>query len=202
MIFDRLVSNEIKRNGKAMLLGWCMKNWVILFVRTGFEEKLVHALKGKLSANEYLPFVPYKETPRRYRGIITKEREMLFPGYIFLQTEIEAHKITEVLRLSLLRTIEHKDVYSILHYGSNRADVVLREKERSCWERLFDESFCITGSVGFIEGKTIRITDGVLAGMESQIKKINRHKREAIVELEMMGVVREVHLMLEIVKKM
>jgi transcriptional antiterminator NusG len=37
--------------------------------------------------------------------------------------------------------------------------------------------------------------------MECKIKKINRHKREALVELEMMGATREVKLMLEVVEK-
>ena len=38
----------------------------------------------------------------------------------------------------------------------------------------------------------IRITSGTLVGLEGRIKKINRQKRKAIVEKEMMGAVREV----------
>jgi transcriptional antiterminator NusG len=101
----------------------------------------------------------------------------------------------------LRHTAGHKDVYALLHYGENKSDVALREKEREYWECSFDENFCATGSVGFIEGDMIRITSGVLVGKESQIKKINRHKREAVVELEMMGALREVRLMLEVIKK-
>jgi predicted metal-dependent phosphotriesterase family hydrolase len=37
--------------------------------------------------------------------------------------------------------------------------------------------------------------------MESQIKRINRHKREAVVEMTVMGAAREVRLMLEVVEK-
>jgi transcriptional antiterminator NusG len=50
-------------------------------------------------------------------------------------------------------------------------------------------------------GDTIRITSGALMGFESRIKKINRHKREAVVELQIMGAKREVSLMLEILVK-
>jgi len=39
-----------------------MKNWVVLFTRTGSEVKLLHLLKEKLSDEEFLPFVPTKET--------------------------------------------------------------------------------------------------------------------------------------------
>jgi transcriptional antiterminator NusG len=67
---------------------------------------------------------------------------------------------------------------------------------------MFDSNFCIRGSVGFVEGDVIRITSCALVGMESWIKKINRHKRKAVVEIEIMGNVREVKLMLEVVEKM
>ena len=38
-------------------------------------------------------------------------------------------------------------------------------------------------------------------GMNGSIKKVNRHKREAVVEMSMMGSTREITLMLEIVEK-
>lgn len=175
-----------------------MKNWVILFTRTGSEAKLAHILKEKLNAEEYLPFVPTKETPHRSKGVVHKVRKPLFPGYVLVQTEIEPNLIAEKLAAALRHT---KDIYTMLHYGGNEKDVVVREKERLYWERLFDADFCVVGSVGFIEGDTIRITSGALVGLEGQIKKINRHKREAIVEMEMMGAKREVVLMLEIIEK-
>ena len=51
-------------------------------------------------------------------------------------------------------------------------------------------------------GDRIQITSGALVGLEGQIKKIDRHKRIAIVAMRMMGAVREVPLMLEVVEKM
>jgi transcription antitermination factor NusG len=69
------------------------------------------------------------------------------------------------------------------------------------WERLFDNGFCITGSVGFIEGEVVRVTSGTLIWMESRIKRINLHSREAVVQMEVMVAVREAKLMLEIVEK-
>ena len=178
-----------------------MRNWVILHVRTGSEEKVLQVLKEKLKANEYLPFLPTRETPRRCKGIINKERKILFSGYIFIKTEIEANLIAGKLKLAFLDTAENKYIYSILHYGNNKKDVVIREKERLYLERLLNSHFCVTGSVGFIEGDLVQITSGALVGMESRIKKINRHKREAVVEMEMLGATREVRLMLEIIEK-
>jgi len=175
-----------------------MKNWVVVFARTGLEEKLVQIIREKLDTEEYLPFVPMKEMPYRSKGVVHKIRKPLFPGYVFVQTEIEPILVAEKLSLALKNT---RDFYSILHYGDNEKDVVVREEERLYWERLFDADFCVVGSVGFIEGDTIWITSGALIGLEGQIKIINRHKREAVVEMAMMGAVREVAVMLEIVEK-
>jgi len=173
-----------------------MKNWVILFARTGSEEKLVQILTQKLNSCEYLPFVPSKEVPYRRKGIVHNVRKPLFPGYVFVQTDVEAELIAKKMNAVLEDT---KDIYSLLHYGSNKKDVVMRESERLYWERLFDSEFCIAGSVGFIEGDKICVTSGALMGLEGQIKRVNRHKREAVVEMEMMGSKREVTLMLDVV---
>jgi transcriptional antiterminator NusG len=201
---DNIAFGENRRQWRSHAIGGGrMNNWVILFVRTGSEENLTRTLKEHLNAEEYRPFLPVKETPRRYKGVVRKERKPLFPGYVFIQTEIEANTIAEKLKSTLTDMTGkwHKDIYSILHYGDDKNDVAVRKTERTHWERLFDTEFCITGSVGFIEGDRIRITSGPLTGMESQIKRINRHKREAVVEMTVMGAAREVRLMLEVVER-
>ena len=174
------------------------KNWAVLFVRTGSVDRLVREFGKNLTDDGFLPFIPTVEFPFRKSGVVHKLRKPLFPGYIFLQTGIEPGLIAKVLEKTI-RGIEH--IYSILHYGDNKKDVVLREEERLYWERLLDEDFCVVGSIGYIHSGTLRITSGALVGLEDQIKKINRHERRAIVETEMMGTKRNVKLMLEIVEK-
>ena len=178
-----------------------MKNWVILFARTGSEEELKHMLRESLNAGNFLPFVPTREASYRKKGITQKVRKPLFPGYIFIQTGIDAELIADHLKSALSDIKDMKHIYSLLHYGNDQKDVVVREEERSYWERLFDEDFCIGGSIGVIEGDFTRVTSGALMGMEGRIKRINRHKREAVVEISMMGSTREITLMLEIVEK-
>jgi len=127
---------------------------------------------------------------------------MLFPGYLFLQTEIDAELIAKQLRNLFRDRLKYKNVYSILHYGSNHDNVVLNKNELSFWERLFDDEYCVSGSTGFIEGDRIKVMSGALQGYENTIKKINRHKREVTIEIELMGRQHEVRLMLEIIRKM
>jgi len=178
--------------------GKIMKNWVVLFVRTGSEAQIVQILKEKLNAKKYLPFVPTKETPYRNKGVISKVRKPLFPGYVFVQAEIESDAIVDELAVA---SKDIKDFYSILYYGNNKKDVLVREEERLYWERLFDVDFCVVGSIGVLEGETVQISSGALVGLEGQIKKINRHQRVAVVEMKMMGTTRQVMLMLEILEK-
>ena len=184
--------------GEVMSMDETVKNWVILFARTGLEEKLAQILREKLSTDEYLPFVPAKEMSYRRQGVTRRVRKPLFPGYVFVQTGIETLLIADKLAMDLLNV---KGIYSILHYGNDKNDVVVREEERLYWERLFDADFCITGSVGFILGDTVHVTSGPLVGLEGRIKKINRHRCMAVVEMEMMGATRDVLLMLEITEK-
>ena len=55
-------------------------------------------------------------------------------------------------------------------------------------------------STGIIEGEQVIVTGGPLMGMEGYIRKIDRHKRKAWVELEMFGRIQRVEIGLEIVE--
>ena len=56
-------------------------------------------------------------------------------------------------------------------------------------------------SEGIIEGEKVHVTDGPLQGMEGYIRKIDRHKRKAYLEISMFGRIQSVQIGLEIVKK-
>lgn len=56
-------------------------------------------------------------------------------------------------------------------------------------------------STGIIENDKVRIQSGPLVGMEGFIKKIDRHKRRAVLEIEMYGRVVEMKVGVEIVEK-
>ena len=56
-------------------------------------------------------------------------------------------------------------------------------------------------SYGFIEGDQVVITKGPLVGFEAQIKKLDRHKRLAYVEVHLMGRTKLIKVGAEIVRK-
>ena len=179
---------------------WIMDNWVILFVRTGTEEELVVTLRNRLNAKEYFPFFPAKELPYKTKGIFRKVRMPLFPGYLFIKTAIEPQSIAGNLKAVLREDDDFpNDIFRLLHYGKDKNNVVVRESERIFWENLLDADFCIGESKGIIEGDRVRVVSGPLVGREGLIKRIDRHKRKAIIESEMMGSVHRVMVMLEVV---
>ena len=179
-----------------------MTNWVIVFVRTGSEKKLVGKLKNILNREEYLPFFPVKEAPYRSKGVVTKINKSLFPGYVFIETKIEPKLIAKNLRPVLLENNCNKDIIKLLHYGSNINDVIVRDEERMQWGKLLDSDHRVSGSVGYIIGDMIHVISGALVGMEGEIKYVDRHKRLAIIEMTIMGEKRKVNLMLELIEKM
>ena len=56
-------------------------------------------------------------------------------------------------------------------------------------------------SEGVIENSKVRVISGPLVGKEGFIKRIDRHKRKAFLEMEMFGRVQKVQVGLEIVAK-
>ena len=56
-------------------------------------------------------------------------------------------------------------------------------------------------SVGIIENSVTKILSGPLKGKEGLIRKIDRHKRKAWLEVEMFGRKQEIQVGLEIVAK-
>ena len=67
--------------------------------------------------------------------------------------------------------------------------------------RLTGPTHVVEPSIGVIEGDRVTITDGPLVGMESQIKKIDRHKRLAYLDVHLLGRTKTVKVGVEIVRK-
>jgi len=174
-------------------------NWYVLFIRNGAEDYVLRQLKNHLDSEAYTPFVPLKEYPQSTKGVKSKVRKTCFPGgYVFLRSSENPEGIIKNVS-PLVNGI--KDAYYFLSYGDDRGDIAMRDYERGCIERLLNDEFCMEASIGFTEGEKVTIISGPLVGMESQVVKINRRKRTAVVEVPFVGNVRQITLMLEVLQK-
>lgn len=85
--------------------------------------------------------------------------------------------------------------------GTGRDVVPLSEAEVKWLLRMGKESQVVEMSEGIIENGIVHITSGPLMGMEGNIRKIDRHKRKAYLEVEMFGRTIDMQVGLEIVSK-
>ncbi|WP_027631046.1 antiterminator LoaP [Ruminiclostridium cellobioparum] len=170
--------------------------WYILFVRTGRELKVEQFLRERLDSDIFNPFVPLQQFLFKTKGIVKKELKPLFPSYVFIESEIPGQEF--IKRTKTLLCVS-RDIVHILRYSDT--EIAMRESEKQLLLSLCNDDRCIESSNGISEGNRIHILDGPLKGWESNVKKVNRHKRQAWVEIELMGSIRLVSVALEIVEK-
>ena len=79
--------------------------------------------------------------------------------------------------------------------------IPLTEKEMGFLDSFGGQKKIVSVSEGIIENAKIIIKSGPLVGMERYIRKIDRHKRRAFLEVPMFGGIQRVQVGLEIVSK-
>ncbi len=173
-------------------MGIRLDNWYVIQVLTGHEFKMAEDIRRLLAEDIFDKlFVPSWEKQQRKQGQTFSILQPLFPGYFIIISDY----IDEVAA-ALWKTAEFK---RLLRVGDRITPMSVDEVER--FLTLADENFNISLSKGFIEGDAITITEGPLKGSEGLIKKIDRHKREAFVELPFLNSITRVRVPLEIVEK-
>jgi len=174
-----------------------MANWYVFFVETGREQKACDFLNRFFNIEESVAFFPQIELIFRNSKTIRKELKPMFPGYIFTDSVLnETEFITETYKY--IRFSEC--IYKLLG-TENKTYMKVNEYEKNFLLSLSNESCVVEESKGFIVGDKIIVTSGPLAGRESIIKKIDRHKRRAEIEVTFLGDVRRVSVALEIISK-
>ncbi len=170
--------------------------WYVLFVKAGKERKVEQYLKKQLNAEAGIPFIPLQEILFRRSREEKKELRHLFPGYVFIESILSGQEFIKVINPLIYKL---SDIINLLKYSDS--EIAMKEAERQMLLNLSNNDHCIETSYGIIEGDKIHISSGPLKGKESVVKKLNRHKREALIEIEIMGDVRLISVALEIVDK-
>lgn len=136
-------------------------------------------------------FYPQAETMRKCRGIWIKISEPLFPGYLFADTN-HVEKLFSKLKLvpRLTRLL-----------GVGMTPIPLSDGEAGLLGQILNGNHTAEFSIGFIEGDRLVIESGAMKGMEGMVKKIDRHKRIAFLEIDMFGRKVDMKLGLEVVRK-
>lgn len=170
-----------------------MEKWYVIQVRSKAEEKIKKTCEMMISEDILKEaFVPKNNRFRKINGNWIEIGEILFSGYVFLVSD---HPDELYLKLK-----DIPDLTKMLGHVENEI-YPLYDEEVEFLKSFTDKDHVVEVSTGFIENETIYITQGPLKGREGIIRKIDRHKRMAIIEVELFGKITQAKVGLEIVSK-
>ena len=158
--------------------------YYVIQVKTGKEQQAIEdILKNKPDDASFDVFAPYRKALRKYKGVMREVVERCFPGYVFVETN-------DVQRL-------FKQLYftpgfqKLLGREADTDNFVPLDKDES---RMIDILYSANNNrtteisnIEVREGEMIRVLDGPLSGLETQIKKVDLHKRTVTVEYMLCG---------------
>lgn len=150
--------------------------WYVMQVYTGMEENIRTQCRKEILPDVLKEcFIPYYEEKKRIKGEWKVFQKILFPGYVFLDTE----KVEQ-----LCIAIKHIQGFARV-LGTENEVIPLTEDEVAFLNAFGGEERVVPISMGVIENSKVRILSGPLMGKEGYIKKIDRHKRKAYLEILM-----------------
>ena len=158
--------------------------YYVIQVKTGKEQQAIEdILKNKPDDASFDVFSPYRKSLRKYKGETKEVIERCFPGYIFVET----NNVRELFRQLYFTPGFQK----LLGREEGTENFVPLDKDES---RMIDILYSANNNriteisnIEVKEGEVIRVLDGPLMGLETQIKKVNLHKRTVLVEFMMCG---------------
>ncbi|MCM1180035.1 MAG: antiterminator LoaP [Clostridium sp.] len=165
--------------------------WYVVQVMSGHEHKIAELCRTWLLAEDEEVFVPMYERKKKIKGNWELKQAVLFPGYLFFCTDdIEA---------VFMQLKDVKELTKVLRTGEDFTP--LYEAEVAFLRQFGREEHIVEMSVGYMEGDQVVITSGPMMNWDGKVKRIDRHKKLAVLELEFFGRNTEVTVGLEIVEK-
>ena len=157
----------------------------VLFTRTEKQEEYLNLIKAALPKERGRVFMPMREHYRRDRKSI--ELKPLFPGYIFLETDMDR---TEVH--NMLKPIKNRLMTFMKELGFDKDDdnederlSDLTHDEEQFFSLILDDEGIERMSYGYRETGTyeIKVLEGPLQNFADCIEKCDKHERVAWLKL-------------------
>lgn len=153
------------------------RRWYVARVREGREEAAARDLRALVGPDVLQDcFAPKVELLQKRRGEWTSVVRLLYPGYVFAVSGSPRALDRRLGALSLRAGL----------IGRQRAAYVpLSPGEQGWLEGVLDDRRVLRPSRGVIERGALRVDEGPLRGFEGRIRKVDRHKALAYVEVAM-----------------
>ena len=162
-----------------------LSDWLVLQTMVGQEPRVAERLQRH--------FLPEKEVahPRRRlkirrQGAYLDSEQTLFPGYLFFRGHCDdVARFEELIRTLARSRRELPGMIKIL--GQGQRPMPIYEHEAQLIWAMMGEAEVIDYSQACFEGARVQIIAGPLLGREGIIRKLNRRKGRAKVEMHLFG---------------
>lgn len=162
-------------------------NWYVLFALVAKERKLCTMLQNK-GVNAFIPMMEYYRRDRK--GI---EVKMLFPGYIFVRSDMDQLEFDNLLQ----ELGEQKG--GLIKQLRDDGVTALRNEEKELLSKLLDSKGILKMSQAFIKDKKAIVENGPLIHYQDHIIKVDVHNKLATLDIDFLN--RNIIVGLEITSK-
>ncbi len=165
--------------------------WYVIQVQTRRETEIAGRCRDKIMRPDEDVFVILRERMYRTREGTEKILVPVFPGYVFVETDrIDDFRI---------RLYDIKMMTKVLRAGEDTVPVY--PEEEAFLRKISGEDHVVRFSGGYEIGKKLTVTEGPLKGFEGKVKRIDRHKKYAVLEVSLMGQAVDVQMGIEVFRK-
>ena len=158
--------------------------YYVIQVKTGKEQDAINdIMKNKPNDASFDVFAPYRKALRKRGGQLIEVIERCFPGYIFVETSDVKTLFFELYWIPGFTKLLGRE-------GDTYNFVPLDKDESRMIDILYSSNSNRITEISDIEvkeGEMIRVLDGPLVGLQTQIIKVNLHKRTVTVGFLMCG---------------
>ena len=149
--------------------------WYFIYDRFGITSQLLNYFNRQEGISAFVPKMEKWFGNSKVKEFQVKD---LMPGYILIQSGLNEKEFIRKYK-DFLVTLDCK--VQLIQSG----DVLtLTPLEQNLYQHLFDQDKVIRHSTGNIVNSKLIVEKGPLKGLESFVGKIDRHKRQAILEIE------------------
>lgn len=156
-------------------------NWYALITTCGEEENICQIVNDELKLHAIYPRV---ERHFRTQGTNLLTVKPIVPGCIFIECDFDYAVLLDKLKNTSI------EIQGLELISSRKMEVL---------KKMLSDECLIKMSKGIIQDQKKIIQEGSLVGLEAHIKKINRHKRLAVLDIDIHQ--KELLVGLEIVEK-
>jgi len=150
-----------------------IKHWYALYTRSRQEERAAHYL----ATRDFNVFLPHVEVWRTRRNRRMKVLRPMFPGYIFVETNLERDSRLEIVRSPY--------VVRILGYGDEPAPVP-REQVESL-QILVNSGVPVDPHPYLQVGQKVRVTTGAMRDVVGILTEKKDKAKKLVISVDMMN---------------